>query len=72
MKSEFLVLELADRETEWLRELLANVPLWGKLAPPISLPCDHNQASIALAHNSARNGKRRHIWFKAQHCEETH
>lgn len=60
MKSEFVALELAGRKAEWLRELLADVPLWGKPAPSVSVLCD-NQTAIAVAKNSAYNGKRRHI-----------
>jgi len=30
MESEFIALELAGQEAEWLKDLLADVPLWGK------------------------------------------
>jgi hypothetical protein len=60
MESEFIALELAGQEAEWLKCLLADVPLWGKQATPISLHCD-SQAAIGVAHNSVYNGKRRHI-----------
>ncbi|KAL0392700.1 UNVERIFIED_CONTAM: Retrovirus-related Pol polyprotein from transposon TNT 1-94 [Sesamum radiatum] len=55
MGSEFIVLELAGQETEWLRNLLGNVPLWGSSAP-VSLHCD-SQAVIGIAKNYAYNGK---------------
>ena len=32
MESEFIALELAGQEAEWLKGLLADVPLWGKQA----------------------------------------
>lgn len=40
MKSKFIALELARQEAEWLRNLLTNVPLWGRQMSPISLHCD--------------------------------
>ncbi|XP_074289293.1 secreted RxLR effector protein 161-like [Silene latifolia] len=33
MESEFIALELAGQEADWLRNLLADVPLWGTVAP---------------------------------------
>ncbi|XP_060182404.1 secreted RxLR effector protein 161-like [Lycium barbarum] len=60
MESEFIALELAGQEAEWLRNLLADVPLWGRQASPVSLHYD-SQAAIGIANNSVYNGKRRHI-----------
>ena len=60
MESEFIALELAGNEAEWMRHLLADIPLWGKPAPSVALHCD-NQAAIAVAINGVYNGKRRHI-----------
>ncbi|KAL0355798.1 UNVERIFIED_CONTAM: Retrovirus-related Pol polyprotein from transposon TNT 1-94 [Sesamum radiatum] len=59
MESEFIALELAGQETEWLRNLEGDVPLWGS-SVPVSLHCDP-QAAIEIAKNYAYNGKRRHI-----------
>jgi len=63
MESEFIVLELAGQEVEWLKGLLANVPMWGKQATPISLHYD-SHAAMGVAHNSVYNGKRRHIHIR--------
>lgn len=60
MESEFIALELAGREADWLRNLLADVPLRGSSTAPISIHCD-SQAAIGVAKNSVYNGKRRHI-----------
>jgi len=60
MESEFIAIELAGQEAEWLRCLMADIPLWGKPTPPVSLHCD-SQAAIGVANNSAYNGKKRHI-----------
>ena len=60
MESEFIALDLAGQEAEWLRSLLADLPLWGHKAPSISLHCD-SQSAICVANNNAYNGKKRHI-----------
>ncbi|KAK4391846.1 Retrovirus-related Pol polyprotein from transposon TNT 1-94 [Sesamum angolense] len=62
MESEFIALELAGQEAEWLRNLIGDIPLWGSTAP-VSLHCD-SQAAIGIAKNYAYNGKRRHIRLK--------
>ena len=59
MESEFIALELAGQEAEWLKNLLGDIPLWGS-SVPISLHCD-SQAAIGIAKNYVYNGKRRHI-----------
>ena len=43
-----------------MRNVLADIPLWGKPAPSVALHCD-SQAAIAVATNLAFNGKKRHI-----------
>ena len=60
MESEFIALELVRQEADWLRNLLADVPVWGQQAVPVSLHCD-SQAAICVAKNNAYNGKKRHI-----------
>ena len=57
---EFIALELAGQEAEWLKGLLIDIPLWGKQSTPISLHCN-SQAAIRVTHNSVYNGKKRHI-----------
>ncbi|XP_074298900.1 secreted RxLR effector protein 161-like [Silene latifolia] len=37
MESEFIALELAGREAEWLRSLVADIPLWPKPVPSVPL-----------------------------------
>ncbi|XP_021747865.1 uncharacterized protein LOC110713724 [Chenopodium quinoa] len=60
MEAEFIVLDLATQEADWLRNLLIDIPLWGKPSPPVSMHCD-SQAAICVAKNSVYNGKKRHI-----------
>ncbi|XP_060200797.1 secreted RxLR effector protein 161-like [Lycium barbarum] len=55
MEYEFIALELVGQEVKWLRNLLADVPLWGRQASPVSLHCDL-QAAIGIAKNSVYNG----------------
>ena len=63
MESEFVALEKAGTEAEWLRNLLADIPKWDKPLPSISLHCD-SQATIACARNKIYNGKKRHIHLR--------
>ena len=63
MDLEFIALELAGKEAEWLRNLLADMPLWGRQDLPFSLHCDSHEA-IGIAKNSVYNGKRRHICIR--------
>jgi len=47
MESEFIAFELAGQEAEWIKGLLADVPLWGKQETPISIHYDL-QAAIGV------------------------
>ncbi len=60
MESEFIALDLAGQEAEWLRNLMADIPLWGRPTPPVPIHCD-SQAAMGVAKSSAYNGKKRHI-----------
>ncbi|XP_075083321.1 secreted RxLR effector protein 161-like [Nicotiana tabacum] len=50
MELEFVALELAGFEAEWLRNFLANIPLIKGVLPPVSMHCDC-QAAIAITNN---------------------
>jgi len=63
MESEFIALKLAGQEAEWLKGLLADVPLWGKQETPIFLHCE-SQAAIGVTHNSVYIGKMTHICIR--------
>ncbi|GJZ53319.1 retrovirus-related pol polyprotein from transposon TNT 1-94 [Tanacetum coccineum] len=60
MEAEFIALELAGQEAKWLKNLLADIPLWKKQFVPVSIHCD-SQAAIGIAKNSVYNGKKRYI-----------
>lgn len=54
MKSEFITLDLATKEAEWLRN--CEIPLWSRHAMLMATHCD-NTAAITKAKNNVHNGK---------------
>ncbi|GJT44197.1 zinc finger, CCHC-type containing protein [Tanacetum coccineum] len=58
-ESEFVALETASKEAEWLRNLIPEIPLSSKPIAPISIRCD-SVATLAKAYNQMYNGKYRH------------
>ena len=60
MESEFIALDKAGEEAEWLRNFLEDIPLWPKPVTAIVVHCDCNAAS-SVAKNAVYNGKSRHI-----------
>ena len=63
MESEFVALEMAGSEAEWLKNFLANIPLRMKPTSSISIHCDC-QSAIAIAKNKIYNGKNRYIQLR--------
>ncbi|PHT53532.1 hypothetical protein CQW23_07994 [Capsicum baccatum] len=60
MESEFIVLDKAGEEAEWLRNFLEYIPYWPKLVALVCIHCD-SQAAIGRAGSMMYNGKSRHI-----------
>ena len=60
MESEFIALDKAGEEAEWLRNFLEDIPCWSKPVSAICIHCD-NQSAICRAQNKMYNGKSRHI-----------
>ena len=60
MESEFIALDKAGEEAEWLRNFLEDIPNWPKPVPVVCIHCD-SQAAIGRARNVMYNGKSRHI-----------
>ena len=60
MESEFIALDKAGEEAEWLRNFLEDIPFWPKPVGPICIHCD-SQAAIGRAGSVMYNGKSRHI-----------
>ncbi|PHT63573.1 hypothetical protein T459_32582 [Capsicum annuum] len=60
MESEFIALDKAGKEAEWLRNFLEDIPYWPKPVAPVCIHCD-SQAVIRKARSMIYNGKSRHI-----------
>lgn len=56
MEAKFIALEKVGVESEWLRSLLEDIPLWIRPVQSVLLHCD-NQVAIARAKNNVYNGK---------------
>ncbi|KAD3640081.1 hypothetical protein E3N88_29304 [Mikania micrantha] len=60
MESEFIALDKAGEEAEWLRKFVEDVPGWPKPMSAICIHCDC-QSAIGRAQSAMYNGKSRHI-----------
>ena len=60
MESEFIALDLATEEADWLRDFLGELPMWPKPIPPIVVHCD-SQSAIGRAQSHIYKGKSRHV-----------
>ncbi|GKC04824.1 hypothetical protein Tco_0996434 [Tanacetum coccineum] len=60
MEAEFVALDKAAKEAEWLRSCLEGIPLWPK---PMTAVCIHydSMATLTREKNHIYNGKSRHI-----------
>ena len=55
MESEFIALDKAGKEEEWLRQFLEDIPYWLKPVPAICIHYD-NQAALKRAQSFVYNG----------------
>ena len=60
MESEFVALDAAGQEAEWLRNLVYEIPLWPKPISSISIRCD-SAPTLAKVYSQIFNGKSRHL-----------
>ena len=60
MEAEFIALKKALTEDGWVRNLLADIPLWTRPTPSVSMRCD-SQAAIVKAKSKISNGKNMYI-----------
>ena len=60
MESEFIALDKAGEEAEWLRQFLEYVPRWPKPLTAICIHCDC-QSDIGRAQSAMYNGRSRHM-----------
>ncbi|KAF3645400.1 putative tyrosyl-DNA phosphodiesterase 2-like [Capsicum annuum] len=56
MKSEFIALDKAGEEAEWIQNFLEDIPYWPKPVAPVCIHCD-SQAVIGKAESMMYNGK---------------
>ena len=60
MESEFIALDKAGEEAEWLRHFLEDIPIWPQPVLAICIHCD-SRSTIGRAQSHIYNGKSRHI-----------
>ena len=60
MEAEFVALDKAAEEAEWLKSFLEGIPLWPKPVTAVCIHCD-SMAALTRAKNQIYNGKSRHI-----------
>ena len=60
MEPEFIALDKAAEEVEWLKSFLEGIPLWPKPVTAVCIHCD-SMAALTRAKNQIYNGKSRHI-----------
>lgn len=60
MESEFIALDKAAEEAEWLRNFIEDIPLWPKPVTALCIHCD-SMAALNRGKNKIYNGKSRHI-----------
>ncbi|GJU51733.1 zinc finger, CCHC-type containing protein [Tanacetum coccineum] len=63
LEFEFVALEVAGKEVEWLRNLILEIPLWSKPIALISIRCD-SASTLSKAYSQMYNGKSRHLAFR--------
>ncbi|KAF5931719.1 hypothetical protein HYC85_027890 [Camellia sinensis] len=66
MESEFIALDKAGEEAEWLRHFLEDIPIWPKPVPAICIHCD-SQSAIGRAQSHMYNGKPSGVWQDTLH-----
>ena len=60
MEYEFIALDKAGEEAEWLRHFLEDIQIWPQPVPAICIHCD-SQSVIGRAQSHIYNGKSQHI-----------
>ncbi|GJW79895.1 retrovirus-related pol polyprotein from transposon TNT 1-94 [Tanacetum coccineum] len=60
MEAEFVALDKATEEAEWLRSFLEGIPLWPKLVTAVCIHYD-SMAALTRGKNQIYKGKSRHI-----------
>ena len=63
METEFIALEKASSDAEWLKNIFLNISFWTRLALSMSMHCD-GQVAIAKAKSKMFNMKNRKICLR--------
>ncbi|GJR31071.1 hypothetical protein Tco_1107303 [Tanacetum coccineum] len=66
---EFMALAAADKEVEWLRNLILEIPLWSKPIAPIYILGD-SAATLARDYSQMYNGMSRHLGVRHRTIHE--
>ena len=69
MESEFIALAVADKEAEWLTNILLDIELWPQPIPTISMYCD-SETTLGRAYSKMYNGKSRHISLRHDYIRQ--
>jgi hypothetical protein len=56
MEYEFIVFAVAEKEVEWLRNMLLDIELWPQPIPAISVHYN-SETTMARAYSKVHNGK---------------
>ena len=59
MVAEFVALDKATQQVEWLRQFLEDIPRWEMSVPPLCIHCD-STAAIGTTERVLYNGMSRH------------
>ncbi|KAF3675068.1 hypothetical protein FXO38_04914 [Capsicum annuum] len=63
MESEFITLDKAGEEAEWLQNFLEDIPYWPKPVAPVCIHCD-SQAAISRGESMMYNDKSHYIRWR--------
>ena len=64
MEEKFIALELARQEVWWLRNILLDMPLWGRQDSPIHLHCDSREAIGIAKKKVCTMKKKKHLCIR--------
>ncbi|GJZ13198.1 hypothetical protein Tco_0548428 [Tanacetum coccineum] len=69
MEAEFIALDAAGKDTEWIWDLLMDIQLWPGPMPSILMYCD-NKVALSIAYNYVYNGKSRHLCLRHNYVRQ--
>nr|GEV58974.1 zinc finger, CCHC-type [Tanacetum cinerariifolium] len=69
MESEFIALDVAGKEAEWLKNSIHEILIWPKPIAPVYIRCD-SAPTMARAYSQIYNGKSRHLGVRHSMVKE--